>query len=116
MDATITFFGASRNFRRFYSMAMLTPAEGILHAVIGIRQSALASLELLRKTTALRLQAYSDRVNRYIERCGKNCLEFRLLRYQPQPGAPRTASPFKIRLLGFVRYSPASTHRHRRQD
>src|SRR3989337_1329803 len=48
--------------------------------LIGIRESALSSLELLPEDDRLRLQAYSDGVNRYIERCGKRLpWEFRLL-------------------------------------
>lgn len=55
----------------------------------GIRQSALSSLELLPEDDRLRLQAYSDGVNRYIDRCGKRLpWEFRLLRYRPQPWRP----------------------------
>jgi len=57
--------------------------------LIGIRESALASLDLLPEDDRLRLQAYSDGVNRYIERCGKRLpWEFRLLRYQPKPWRP----------------------------
>jgi penicillin amidase len=55
----------------------------------GIRQSALASLELLPEDDRLRLQSYSDGVNRYIERCDKKLpWEFRLLRYRPEPWRP----------------------------
>ncbi|MGH7825101.1 MAG: penicillin acylase family protein [Candidatus Binatia bacterium] len=52
--------------------------------LIGIRQSAIRSLEILRQEDRERLQAYSDGVNRYIENCGKRLpWEFRLLRYRP---------------------------------
>jgi penicillin amidase len=55
----------------------------------GIRESALASLELLPPDDRLRLQAYSDGVNRYSERCGNKLpWEFRLLRYRPEPWRP----------------------------
>ena len=55
----------------------------------GIRECALASLQLLPDDDRLRLQAYSDGVNRYIERCGKKLpWEFRLLRYHPEPWRP----------------------------
>jgi len=55
----------------------------------GIRQSALSSLELLPEDDRLRLQAYSDGVNLYIERSGKRLpWEFRVLRYQPEPWKP----------------------------
>ncbi|MBI2367516.1 MAG: penicillin acylase family protein [Deltaproteobacteria bacterium] len=57
--------------------------------LIGIRQSALASLELLAEDDRMRLQAYSDGVNRYIEQCRQKLpWEFRLLRYQPEPWKP----------------------------
>ena len=57
--------------------------------LIGIRESALSSLELLPEDDRLRLQAYSDGVNRYIERCRKKLpWEFRVLRYQPEPWKP----------------------------
>jgi penicillin amidase len=57
--------------------------------LIGIRESALFSLELLPENDRLRLQAYSDGVNRYIERCRKKLpWEFRVLRYQPEPWKP----------------------------
>jgi penicillin amidase len=54
--------------------------------LIGIRQSAYRSLETMREEDRVRLQAYADGVNRYIESCRK-CLpwEFRLLRYIPAP-------------------------------
>ena len=57
--------------------------------LIGIRESALSSLELLPEDDRLRLQAYTDGVNRYIERCRKKLpWEFRVLRYQPEPWKP----------------------------
>ncbi len=57
--------------------------------LIGIRESALSSLKLLPEDDRLRLQAYSDGVNRYIERCRKKLpWEFRVLRYQPEPWKP----------------------------
>ncbi len=57
--------------------------------LIGIRRSALASLELLGDDDRQRLEAYCSGVNQYIERCGKRPpLEFRLLRYRPDPWRP----------------------------
>jgi penicillin amidase len=57
--------------------------------LIGIRQSALRSLEILRDEDRQRLQAYSDGVNRYIENGRKRLpWEFRLLRYEPSPWHP----------------------------
>jgi penicillin G amidase len=57
--------------------------------LIGIRQGALASLDHLTEDDRLRLQAYSDGVNRYIEGCGKRLpWEFRLLHYQPKLWSP----------------------------
>jgi penicillin amidase len=57
--------------------------------LIGIRESALSSLRLLPQDDRLRLKAYSDGVNRYIERCGNRLpWEFRVLRYQPEPWEP----------------------------
>ncbi len=54
--------------------------------LIGIRRSALASLELLGDDDRRRLEAYCSGVNQYIERCAKHPpLEFRLLRYRPDP-------------------------------
>jgi len=57
--------------------------------LIGIRESALTSLNLLPENDRSRLQDYSDGVNRYIERCRKKLpWEFRVLRYQPDPWKP----------------------------
>jgi penicillin amidase len=57
--------------------------------LIGIRRSALASLEILADDDRQRLEAYSAGVNRFIEQCGKRLpLEFRLLRYMPDPWRP----------------------------
>jgi penicillin amidase len=57
--------------------------------LIGIRRSALASLELLPGDDRQRLEAYADGVNRFIEQCGKRLpLEFRLLCYRPDPWRP----------------------------
>ncbi|MDH3446068.1 MAG: penicillin acylase family protein, partial [Deltaproteobacteria bacterium] len=54
--------------------------------LVGIRRSALASLEFLHDDDRQRLEAYCCGVNRFIEQCGKHLpLEFRLLRYQPDP-------------------------------
>jgi penicillin G amidase len=58
--------------------------------LVGIRGAALASMEVLAGPDGERLQAYSDGVNRYIERCGtKLPWEFRVLRYQPEPWQPQ---------------------------
>jgi len=57
--------------------------------LIGIRQAALASLEIQRDEDRRRFDAYCDGVNRYIEQCNKRLpLEFRLLRYTPEPWRP----------------------------
>ncbi|HEX2227172.1 MAG TPA: penicillin acylase family protein [Candidatus Binatia bacterium] len=57
--------------------------------LVGIRRSALASADVLSPADRERLQAYSAGVNRFIELCGKRLpLEFRLLRYQPEPWRP----------------------------
>jgi len=57
--------------------------------LIGIRRAASASLDVLPEDDHVRLEAYSDGVNRYIERCGKHLpWEFRVLRYQPDPWQP----------------------------
>ena len=57
--------------------------------LVGIRRSALASADVLSPPDQERLQAYSAGVNRFIELCGKRLpLEFRLLRYQPEPWRP----------------------------
>jgi len=57
--------------------------------LMGIRRTSLASLRMLPHEFVDRLQAYSEGVNRYIED-HLNCLpiEFRLLRYQPEPWRP----------------------------
>ena len=74
--------------------------------LIGIRESALSSLELLQGDDRLRLQAYSDGVNRYIERCGKKLpWEFRLLRYQPELWRPEDSLTIQKGLAFLV--SPA---------
>ena len=57
--------------------------------LIGIRAAASASLALLQEYDAICLRSYCDGVNRYIEQCGKRLpWEFRLLRYDPEPGRP----------------------------
>ena len=57
--------------------------------LIGIRRAALASMEVLADADGQRLQAYSDGINGYSERCGKKLpWEFRVLRYQPEPWQP----------------------------
>lgn len=57
--------------------------------LIGIRRSARASLGLLPEELVDRLSAYSQGVNRYIEsHINRLPLEFRLLRYQPEPWHP----------------------------
>lgn len=57
--------------------------------LMGIRRAACASLRLLPKEFVDRLLAYSNGVNRYIEtHLGCLPLEFRLLRYQPEPWRP----------------------------
>jgi penicillin G amidase len=57
--------------------------------LIGIRRAALASASLLSDEDRRRLEAYSDGVNRFIEQCGTRLpLEFRLLRYMPDPWRP----------------------------
>ncbi|MGE5216065.1 MAG: penicillin acylase family protein [Chloroflexota bacterium] len=54
--------------------------------LIGIRRAASASLASLTEPHRLRLGAYCDGVNRYIEKCsGKLPWEFRLLRHHPEP-------------------------------
>ena len=57
--------------------------------LIGIRESALSSLDLLPEDDRSRLQAYSDGVNRYIAQCRKKLpWEFRVLRYRAEPWKP----------------------------
>jgi penicillin amidase len=57
--------------------------------LVGVRRSALASLDVLTTEDRERLESYSAGVNRFIEVCGKRLpLEFRLLRYQPEPWRP----------------------------
>ncbi|MGH7931397.1 MAG: penicillin acylase family protein, partial [Candidatus Binatia bacterium] len=57
--------------------------------LIGIRRSALASADVLNDEDRRRLESYSEGVNRFIEQCGKKLpLEFRLLRYRPDPWKP----------------------------
>jgi penicillin amidase len=57
--------------------------------LVGIHEAAVASLTLLSEEEQQKLQAYTDGVNRYIEKCGKKLpWEFRLLRYQPEPWRP----------------------------
>ena len=57
--------------------------------LLGIRAAAVASLNCLAEPDQLRLGAYCDGVNRYIERCGKKLpWEFRLLRHEPEPWRP----------------------------
>lgn len=57
--------------------------------LIGIRRSARASLAILPEAFRDRLEAYSEGVNRYMEAQLKSLpLEFRLLRYQPEPWRP----------------------------
>ena len=57
--------------------------------LLGIRAAALESLALLSEDNQRRLSAYSDGVNRYIERCARKLpWEFRLLRHEPEPWRP----------------------------
>jgi len=57
--------------------------------LIGVRRAALASVEVLGDEDRRRLEAYAEGVNRFIEQCGKRLpLEFRLLRYTPDPWRP----------------------------
>jgi len=54
--------------------------------LLGIRQTAIASITLLSERETQRLAAYSMGINRYIEQCGtKLPWEFRILRHQPEP-------------------------------
>ena len=57
--------------------------------LMGIRQTAVSSLALLPDRFRAFLQAYSQGINRYIESHRKFLpLEFRLLRYEPEPWSP----------------------------
>ncbi len=57
--------------------------------LMGIRRTSSASFRLLPEEFVDRLQAYSEGINRYIETHLKSLpLEFRLLRYQPEPWQP----------------------------
>jgi len=57
--------------------------------LLGTRHAALATLNQLREPELLRLHAYTDGVNAYIERCGKKLpWEFRALRHEPEPWLP----------------------------
>jgi len=57
--------------------------------LLGIRHAALATLDQLAQPERLRLGAYSQGVNVYIEKCGKKLpWEFRLLRHEPEPWRP----------------------------
>ncbi len=57
--------------------------------IMGIRRMACSSLKLLPQEFVDRLLAYSEGVNRYIEGHLKYLpVEFRLLRYQPEPWRP----------------------------
>ena len=57
--------------------------------IIGIRHTAVGSLELASEHERRLLNAYSQGVNRYIEQCGRKLpWEFRLLRYDPEPWRP----------------------------
>ena len=58
--------------------------------LIGIQRAASASLDVLSEQSHIRLNAYCEGVNRYIERCGKYLpWEFRFLRYHPDPWRPQ---------------------------
>ncbi len=57
--------------------------------LLGIRHAALATLDQLAEPERLRLRAYSQGVNAYIEQCGKKLpWEFRVLRHEPEPWKP----------------------------
>jgi penicillin amidase len=57
--------------------------------LLGIRDTAIATLGQLAEPERLRLSAYSNGVNAYIERCGKKLpWEFRLLRFEAEPWRP----------------------------
>src|SRR3989442_10329729 len=53
--------------------------------LLGIRAAAVASLDVLPEQDQLRLRAYCDGVNHYIEQCARKLpWEFRLLRHEPE--------------------------------
>jgi len=57
--------------------------------LLGIRHTALATLDQLAEPERLRLGAYSQGINAYIEKCGKKLpWEFRVLRHEPEPWRP----------------------------
>ena len=56
--------------------------------LVGISHFAAQSLALLPPQDRLRLKAYSDGVNRYIETCRRPPWEFRILFYEPEPWRP----------------------------
>jgi len=57
--------------------------------LLGIRHAAVATLDRLAEPEQLRLRAYSQGVNGYIEKCGKKLpWEFRVLRHEPEPWRP----------------------------
>ena len=57
--------------------------------LLGLHRAAVASAGILPEDDLARLTAYSEGVNRYIERCaGKLPWEFRVLRYEPEPWRP----------------------------
>ncbi|MGH7816637.1 MAG: penicillin acylase family protein, partial [Candidatus Binatia bacterium] len=58
--------------------------------LLGIPATAVATLDQLAEQEQLRLRAYSQGVNAYIERCGKKLpWEFRVLRHDPEPWLPK---------------------------
>src|SRR5262245_12169023 len=58
--------------------------------LLDISECAPATLKQLHEPEQLRLLAYSEGVNAYIERCGKKLpWEFQVLRYQPEPWRPQ---------------------------
>ncbi len=61
----------------------------ILIRLVGVRQAACDSIQLLPQHSLSRLQAYCDGVNRYIETHFNSLpVEFRLLRHRPEPWRP----------------------------
>src|ERR1051325_9577374 len=57
--------------------------------LLGLQRAARSSLELLPEDHLAKLTAYSEGINRYIERCGRKLpWEFRVLRYEPEPWRP----------------------------